>query len=306
MDKPLRVGLLLDNLSLKGKYQHLIQAQLGSLAGTYDARSDALPDVEVDAWLVALGEELESPALDAWLENQKAPILFDDALHCHDDSWQRRLEKKLQQLAGMVSLEASRRGGSANAIRAVWVLGASTGGPAAVKTFLQSVPQGLGIAFVYAQHIDQGFDVTLAQVISRGSAYGAVLAGHGGLLLPDSVTIVRPDRETELLANGTLLVHPRRWAGPYSPAINQVVANVASVYGGRSGAIIFTGMGDDGKAGCRLMKQQGGEVWVQTPESCTVSSMPDEVLRTGVSSQMGTPEQLARAIHQRYRAEVAG
>ncbi|WP_029879689.1 chemotaxis protein CheB [Simiduia agarivorans] len=306
MDKPLRVGLLLDDMTLKVKYQQLIQMQMGQLAGAYDARADSMPDVEADAWLVVLGEALENPALDAWLENQKAPIIFDDALHCQDDNWQRRLEKKLYQLAGMVSLEASRQGGIANAVRAVWVLGASTGGPAAVKAFLQSVPQGLGIAFVYAQHIDQGFDVTLAQVISRGSAYGAVLAGHGGLLLPDSVTIVRPDRETEMLANGTLLVHPRGWAGPYSPAINQVVANVASVYGSRSGAIIFTGMGDDGKAGCRLMKQQGGEVWVQTPESCTVSSMPDEVISTGVISQMGTPEQLARAMHARYRAEQAG
>ena len=75
-------------MTLKVKYQQLIQMQMGQLAGAYDARADSMPDVEADAWLVALGEALENPALDAWLENQKAPIIFDDALHCQDDNWQ--------------------------------------------------------------------------------------------------------------------------------------------------------------------------------------------------------------------------
>ncbi|MEC8429076.1 MAG: chemotaxis protein CheB, partial [Pseudomonadota bacterium] len=59
------------------------------------------------------------------------------------------------------------------------------------------------------------------------------------------------------------------------------------------GAIVFTGMADDGTAGARLIHQNGGQVWVQSPSSCTISSMPDEALNTGVVSVIASPEGLA-------------
>ena len=52
-------------------------------------------------------------------------------------------------------------------------------------------------------------------------------------------------------------------------------------------------MGDDGSASCRLIRQRGGAVWVQTPADCTAPSMPDSVLATGSVENIGTPEELA-------------
>lgn len=299
----LALGLLLDDLSLQHRYRQLLELNNCQLAGVFDAGLlTEPPDKPADAWLVALGQDLDNPVLQDWLQSLQQPVIFDDASLCGEVEWTRRLSHKLMQLAGMIQL-AAHQGSQQQLPCAVWVLAASTGGPAAVKAFLQALPPDLGLAFVYAQHIDQGFDVTLAQVISRNAQYPALLAHHGAVLAANSVLILRPDQMAEVQANGTLVVHQKPWGGVYRPAINQVIANVASVYGARSGAIIFTGMGDDGKAALRLMKQQGGRIWAQRADSCTVSSMPDEACATGCVSEQGNPEQLAQALAALYRPQ---
>ena len=56
----------------------------------------------------------------------------------------------------------------------VWVLGASLGGPAAVKLFLDALKPGLPIAFILAQHIDEGFQSLLGQVLGRNNHFELV------------------------------------------------------------------------------------------------------------------------------------
>ena len=53
----------------------------------------------------------------------------------------------------------------------VWLLAASLGGPGAVKAFLDALPGGLPIGFVYAQHIDSGFENMLPQAVGRHSQW---------------------------------------------------------------------------------------------------------------------------------------
>lgn len=286
------MGLLLEDATQLPHYKALIAQNDCQLACQVSCDTMAmLADCSADAWLIVADNAIDHPEFSQWLAELDVPVIFEESAAQSSDGWQRRLSAKLQQLAGVIRL-----GQGPLAPKEVWVLAASTGGPAAVKLFLQALPAGLDVAFIYAQHIDERFDVTLAQVISKGSAYPAELAGHGSPVAANSVLIVRPDQRAVLQENGTLVVHSEPWPGPYKPAINQVIANVASVYGHRSGAIVFSGMGDDGKAAVRLMKQQGGLVWAQSPASCTVSSMPDEVIATGVTSFIGAPAALAQAL----------
>jgi chemosensory pili system protein ChpB (putative protein-glutamate methylesterase) len=71
------------------------------------------------------------------------------------------------------------------------------------------------------------------------------------------------------------------------------MTRVAERYANRSGAIVFSGMGDDGVEGCRAVVAHGGTVWAQEAESCLVSSMPDHVRAAGLASFSGSPELLA-------------
>ena len=257
--------------------------------------------LRVDAWLVVSndeqGNDVEDEIIDEWLEKLLVPAIICDGTIpvAHDagyPAWSRRLKDKLKNLEGTINLERA----TAVKARQVWVLAASTGGPAAVKDFLSALPPGLGIGFIYVQHIDRGFDETLARAISKYSHYPVKLVQHGDVVEENVVAVVPPDKATEILDNGTFEVSDGPWRAPYSPSVDCVVASVAHVYPQRCGVIVFTGMGDDGAVSSRLMHQKGGKVWVQTPGSCTSDSMPQAVIQQGCVDYKGTPYALAQQL----------
>src|SRR5690606_15360447 len=147
------------------------------------------------------------------------------------------------------------------------------------------------------------------RMMGSAGRYSAQLATDGRVLQQDSLTLVTADRRVDILENGTLSISDERWTGCYAPSIDQVVANVARTYRDASGLIMFTRMGDDGADSCRLLKQQGGQVWAQTPASCTSSSMPEAALANGCVNFTGTPVELAHQlthhINQHNHARVA-
>lgn len=256
-----------------------------------------------DAWILVAGEGGNEE--DDWFSAlQGITVYCDEPLpQTHEPAypdWERRLEAKLRGLAGTVNLKQSEHG----CAREVWLLAASTGGPAAVKEFLAELPPALDIGFVYAQHIEAGYEDTLAKGFSQDSHYPAYQVRHGCILRPNAVAIVSPQQATELLANGTFLVNDDEWSGPYRPSIDAIVASVARSYGRRSGVIVFTGMGDDGAMSCRLMRKNGGRVWAQSPETCTVDAMPLAAMATNSVEFVGSTRELARQLSKLYSGPV--
>lgn len=261
----------------------------------------------LDVWLLDVDfDQPDSAHLHSWLEQSTLPLVVTDGETQAPGSaacaaWLRRLDNKLQQLQGQLNLSAAAR-----AAPELWILGASTGGPQAVREFMDALPARLGVAFIYAQHIDPGFEKNLQKMLAA-SHYPAFIAGHGDVLRSDSIAILRSDEWLEVLENGTLRARLQSWAGCYRPSIDQVMTNVARYWRGRCGAIIFSGMGDDGARGARHMALHGHPVWVQAPSSCTLAAMPEAVLGSGCVSFSGAPAALARALaaHIMARASAA-
>lgn len=262
--------------------------------------SNEVASVEVDAWIVdvTLPADDEPPeAVQTLLENATVPLIISDSSDYEAGSeahaaWLKRTLSKLRQLTGDINLQTVPRA------RRLWVLAASTGGPAAVKAFLSQLPPALDVAFIYVQHIDTGYTGTLVKMMSQ-SPYPAMLARDGDVIQANRLLIVTASERVDILENGTLAINGDRWAGPYAPSIDQLVANAARVYGENLGLMVFTGMGDDGAAASRLVSQRGGQVWVQTPQDCISSSMPESVLAAGTAAFSGTPIELAIELAQR-------
>jgi len=298
----LRVGILVDS---PGKQQHLAAMVRGaghqleaSLLSTISCDQLQALFPQVDAWVVDSDEEsddasaVESGVIDFLLEHAEVPIILDHAPEpgaasaVHSD-WQRRMEARLNRLRGDVNLQRT-----LTASR-VWILAASTGGPAAVKQFLSRLPDSLDVAFIYVQHIDPPYSTTLLRMMNAAGRYPASLAVHGSVVQRDSLLLVSAEQRMELLSNGTFKQTGESWGGCYAPSIDQLTANVARVYRDRCGLIVFTGMGDDGAASSRMIRQAGGQVWVQSPSSCTSDSMPLAVLEQQQADFEGDPEALA-------------
>jgi len=296
----LRLGLLVDSASKQQVLAQLIANSGHQLAYQHLLGQAQVSETEadVDAWLVDVAADYadDQQLLENLFSRNRIPVILSDSSEFAAGSdehyaWLRRTGLRLQRLPGDINLQ------QAQPANELWVLAASTGGPAAVKRFLASLPADLGIAFLYVQHIDANQAITLNRMMTNAGNYPAMMASQGLVLEANSLTLITARNPVELLSNGTLIVHhDQPWKGDYAPSIDQVAANAARVYRERSGLIIFTGMGDDGAASCRIVKQVGGQVWVQRPDDCTSDSMPVSALATGCVGLSGTPEYLAKAL----------
>lgn len=274
-------------------------------------------------WLITLEDEADHPALfDYLLENTEVPVLFglDQAPASGSPDyfrWERRLLGKLEQQLGDLEQLDSKASLEALEIQApespasselpqwltpatpdsvaedVWVLCASLGGPAAVKAFLDCLPPGLPVGFIYAQHIDDHFAEVLTRVLGRHAHYKLQHAEENYRVKNGDVVLMPVEREWKFDSTGVLTEQSSPWPGPYGPSIDQVLLNTADHYGARCHAILFSGMGNDGVIAAPLLKAYGSRIWVQESTSCGNSSMPDSIAATGCASFCGTPEQLA-------------
>jgi chemosensory pili system protein ChpB (putative protein-glutamate methylesterase) len=258
-----------------------------------------------DAWLVDASTSDDDELLVA-IADRDAPflILDEEAPQAIDDLalWQRRLLDKVEELTGSIGRQRRRE----PAPLAVWVLAASTGGPEAINQFLEALAPGLPVAFVYAQHIEAPFDAVLtASLARRHPHYPAILCEGEQWLRRGQILVVPVAGQLRFLPFHRVIASRHPWTGPYQPAIDQVVAEVARLYQNRCGVMVFSGLCDDGAFGCRRVRAAGGSVWVQSPESCISPDMPNAALATGTVGHRGSPAELGRAFNELYGAARA-
>jgi chemosensory pili system protein ChpB (putative protein-glutamate methylesterase) len=249
------------------------------------------------------------------LDTVTIPIIFNDVTAllvnepAHNPKWHLSLMRKIAESTGndmfmaaepasavhkeeMLPEKTSRS--SHRLARNVWVLGASLGGPEAVKRFLRSLPADIPAAFIVAQHLGANFVGLLAEQLNRVCKLNVMAPKAGHLFQHQDVIVAPVEEHLRINPIGNIELDQLAEVPEYSPSIDLVLRDVADRYGSSAGAIIFSGMGDDGRLGCEYMQAKAGQVWLQTSESCVVSSMPDNVRRTCQPEFVGNPEQLAR------------
>ena len=255
---------------------------------------------QVDAWLVDTSS-ISSDIVERIIEKSNAPLLANDDIpaashHGNFRRWQKRLLNKLQQMVLSAEVSEPIVKTTADGFEKVWVLAASLGGPEAVQRFLERLAPDLPIAMVYAQHIENPSNTRLPAILKRSTQYVIERVTGKQQLVSGKVTVVPVEQQVSFLDHGEVVVTGAGWQGSFQPAIDQVIAELARIYRDRLGVIIFSGLCDDGVAGCRVAKACGATLWAQSPDSCIGVDMPQAVIDTGFVSKQGSPEQLAEAL----------
>jgi chemosensory pili system protein ChpB (putative protein-glutamate methylesterase) len=178
-------------------------------------------------------------------------------------------------------------------IRRVWVLGASIGGPEAVREFLGELPRDYPALFLLAQHMGAEFVDLMAQQLAKATSLTVRTPTHGERVGHGEVIIVPTTHRLQVDPEGFVVLERASNEGAYSPSIDRVLHDVADRYGARAGAIIFSGMTTDAVDGAKYLAGKGGTVYAQHPDSCVVSSMVDGAVEAGVVKVLGTPTELA-------------
>lgn len=165
----------------------------------------------------------------------------------------------------------------------VVVVGASTGGTEALKTFLEALPADTpGIAIV--QHMPEHFTKAFARRLD-GLCKISVKEAQDGDSLIRGRAIIAPGNFHMLLKRSGAKYYVEIKEGPlvsrHRPSVD-VLFRSASRYAGKNAVgVIMTGMGDDGAKGMLELKENGAHTIAQDEKSCVVFGMPNEAIKLG-------------------------
>lgn len=258
--------------------------------------------------------------LDQLLEQSKIPIIINDvsALTLNEpkasSKWNSKLLKKIADITGRNNWDESFsviKSEKDNALlinnnqgelaKNVWVLGASLGGPDALKRFLSEIPKDLPVAFIVAQHLGENFVSLLAEQLDRYAEFNVTVPNVGHVIRHREVLVSPTDKRLVINPIGAVEFLNITETTNYTPSINDAISDVASRYKNNAGAIIFSGMCDDGVEGCEDLVSKGGQVWLQNAESCVISTMSESVAKKVTVDYSGTPEMLAKQLVSFYK-----
>ena len=183
--------------------------------------------------------------------------------------------------------------GSGATLQRVVVLGASIGGPEAVREFLGALPRNFPALFVLAQHMGDEFLELMSAQLAKAVSMTVRTPTHGERVGHGEIVIVPTRQRLQIDNEGVITLSPLIERTAYSPSIDQVMRDIADEFGARANAIVFSGMAQDAIDGSKYLQSRGGSVWAQDPDTCTISTMVDSVRQTGAVAFVGSPDQLA-------------
>ncbi len=185
--------------------------------------------------------------------------------------------------AGPLPAARPRAGGR---LSQVVVIGASTGGPAALMEVVPALPEGLAAGVLVVQHMPAGFTASLARHLDAASCLPVKEAEEGDVLTDGHVLVAPGNRHLRVDAAGRVELSLDPPEHGVRPAVDVTLAAVARSWGDRAGCAILTGMGMDGARGAMLLRRAGGWVLAQDEATCVVYGMPRAVAEMGQADEI--------------------
>lgn len=177
-----------------------------------------------------------------------------------------------------------RRGPAERAV----AIAASTGGPPALERVFSGLTAELPAAYLVVQHLPAGFTASLARRLARVTDIEVVEA-EDGMPIEEGVAYLAP-HGTHTRVTGVSVRRLGLEEGPplhgVRPAADPLLESVASAYGDRAVGVVLTGMGADGAAGLKFIREAGGDTIAQDEETSVVWGMPGAATRLGAAARV--------------------
>ena len=165
------------------------------------------------------------------------------------------------------------------------VMGASTGGPFAVRTILQGLAETFPVGIVLVQHLEEGFDEGYAKWLNEATELSVRLASVTDSIQPGKV-LVAPVNRHLIVRNGFLIQNNGPKVLNQKPSIDVLFESAAECFGEQVIGVLLTGMGRDGARGCAKIVSRGGLTVVQDEKTSTIFGMPKAAIESGGASKI--------------------
>jgi two-component system chemotaxis response regulator CheB len=167
-------------------------------------------------------------------------------------------------------------------------IGASTGGTEAIKDVLVEMPAHAP-GTVITQHIPELFSASFAKRLNSVSAMTVCEAQDGQQILPGHAFVAPGNRHLLVARDGARYVcrlHDGPPVNRHKPSVDVLFRSVAQNAGSNAIGVILTGMGNDGAAGMKEMREAGAPTIAQDENTSVVWGMPGEAVKLGGAAQV--------------------
>lgn len=199
--------------------------------------------------------------------------------------------------------EPAWRGGAGRVI----FIGASTGGTEAIKAVLTGLPAQMPPIMI-VQHMPEMFTASFARRLDAACALRVKEAEAGERLVSGTAYLAPGHSHLSIRRAGAGFQCELARSEPvnrHRPAVDVLFRSAAEQVGAAAIGVLLTGMGKDGAAGMRQMRDAGAWNIAQDEESCVVYGMPREAVALGAVNQVLPLREIAAGVLQRITAESA-
>jgi chemotaxis response regulator CheB len=268
-------------------------AQLALLSASFDALTDAANELSSHGVAVAvLAEAAEVDAAYRAMIGSSAAVItpptIDESGELHGaQRFIAQIERLQRTWKEPAAPRPSRSGSSAASVPLI-AIGASTGGPAALKRLLAALPRPLGAAVLVVQHIDAEYTLGFGDWLQGESNLPVRVVAGGERVQAGTIYLAPPDFHLVMAGNGLLELQRGAPGDSHVPAVEPLFRSLAA-HGRRGYAVLLTGMGEDGAGGLRALRDSGWQTYAQDAASAVVHGMPGAAIALGGADQVLEP-----------------
>lgn len=171
-------------------------------------------------------------------------------------------------------------------------IGASAGGLEALNQFFKYCPEDTGMAFVVIQHLSPDHKSMMSELLARNTKMKISIAEEEVELEPDHIYLI-PSNKNIVLKGQKLKLLDRTPRHLLNLPIDLFFESIAQEQEEKSIGIVLSGTGSDGTRGAQAIKEAGGTMFVQDPESAKFDGMPLSLIENGLADYVLNAKELA-------------
>jgi len=164
-------------------------------------------------------------------------------------------------------------------------IGASTGGPRALIEILQRIPQDFPVPVAISQHMPKEFTGSFSETLNKKSLMPVIEVKEGDPLHGGHVYLAPGGKHLLFVKRGHTFyaeIQEPDEDDLYIPSIDRMLCSAADVFESQVLGVILTGMGHDGRIGCKMIKAKGGVIFAESEETAVIFGMPRAAIESNV------------------------
>ena len=176
-------------------------------------------------------------------------------------------------------------------------IGASAGGLEAVQRFFDYIPDNTGVAYIIIQHLSPDFKSLMPELLAKHTGMHIYTAKNNQKIKPNCIYLNNRNKNIGIKDNKFILFDKAPKDHLNLP-IDILFHMLGEAYKDKSIGVVLSGTGSDGSRGIKTIKEAGGTILVQDPETAQFDGMPNSAISTNLADFILSPGMLAEKIVQ--------